>query len=96
MIFHTPNAVGNVIGEVARGVWSDGTTNILGDTMRKWLLEETGEYREANPGETGTFEGRFTTFHVGSICKYHILKVTELFDDEENHPLTDRFDEFNW
>lgn len=62
--------------------------------MRKWLIEETGEYREVKFGEYYLFgAGQFGYWdsHPSSLNQYTILKVTE-FDKKE----IVSFDEWNW
>jgi hypothetical protein len=74
--------------------------------MRRWIVEETGEVRIPTEGEWCIFE------HAIHLCKglltssKPILQVTEIVPGGHiyipknrfvfNHPLSDRFDEWNW
>jgi hypothetical protein len=63
---------------------------------RKFIVEETGEIRNAQIGEQVLYEGKiyFANWYQPDV-QYSILKITEI-TEEEATPLSDHFDEQNW
>lgn len=67
--------------------------------MRKWLVEETGDFRHVNPYEWYMSAGRdFNqwTLDYTTAAMYPILMVTEIAKQSGSKSPTDKFDEWNW
>jgi len=61
--------------------------------MRKWIVEETGEVRFPNRGETFLRANNIDIAYINCInVKYPILRVTEITDNDK----IPSFDEWNW